>query len=132
MSRKSRKSRLGNFRSEFEQNVNAQLQREGFTYESEKFSYQVPRVYTPDFIHPNDILVECKGFFREGDTQKYKAIKDCLPCFHELVFVLMKPNQKVRKGAKLTMAEWCDKHEIKWYTIDTLEELIEYANARGN
>jgi len=30
------------------------------------------------------------------------------------------------------MAEWCDKHEIKWYTIDTLEELIEYANARGN
>jgi hypothetical protein len=132
MSRKSRKSRLGNFRSEFEQTVNTQLNRVGFDYESEKIQYHIPRVYTPDFVHPSGILVECKGFFREGDTQKYKSIVNCLPDDKELVFVLMKPNQKVRKGTKLSMGEWCDKHGIKWYNIDTLVELIDYANSRGN
>jgi len=132
MSRRSTKSRSKNFRSNFEQDVNQQLKSKGFDYESNKYAYQVPRVYTPDFIHPSGLLVECKGFFREGDTQKYKAIKDCLPSDHELVFVLMKPNQKVRKGAKLTMAQWCEKHGLKWYSLETLEELVDYAYARGN
>lgn len=128
MSRRRQRRKLGNFRSEFEQSVNERLKGQ-FEYETEKVSYYIPRVYTPDFVHPSGVLVECKGFFREGDTQKYKAIKDCLPCFNELVFVLMKPDQKVRKNTKLTMAQWCDKHGIKWYTIDTLQELIDYVNS---
>ena len=132
MSRKYRKSRSNNFRSNFEYDVNQQLKAKGFEYETSKYAYQVPRVYTPDFIHPSGILVECKGFFREGDTQKYKAIKDCLPEDNELVFVLMKPEQKVRKGTKLTMATWCEKHGLKWYSLDNLDELIDYVDARGN
>lgn len=132
MSRRFPKSRSKNFRSNFEADVNQQLKSQGFEYESNKYAYQVPRVYTPDFIHSSGLLVECKGFFREGDTQKYKAIKDCLPKENELVFVLMKPNQKVRKGAKLTMGGWCEKHGLKWYSLETLEELVDYAYARGN
>jgi len=128
MSRRSRKFRLGNFRSEFEQNVNDFLQKEGFSYETEKFTYEIPRVYTPDFIHDSGVIVECKGFFREGDTQKYRAIIDCLPAFHELVFILMKPNQKVRKGTKLTMAEWCNKYNIKWFSLETIQDLIDYVH----
>jgi hypothetical protein len=26
------------------------------------------------------------------------------------------------------MAEWCDKHEILWYNIDTLKELVSYVS----
>ena len=40
----------------------------------------------------------------------------------------MKPDQKVSKTTKLTMAQWCDKYNIKWYTIETLEELINYVS----
>jgi len=50
-----------------------------------------------------------------------------------LFFVLMSPNKKIRKGAKMTMSEWCDKEGILWYNIETLQELIDHVtNARGN
>ena len=46
----------------------------------------------------------------------------------ELIFVLMKPNQKVNKSTKLTMGKWCDKHDILWYNIETLKELVDYVS----
>ena len=61
--------------------------------------------------------MEAKGFFRVGDTQKYKAIRDCLNASQQLVFLLYKPDKKIRKGAKLSMSEWCDKEGLKWYTL---------------
>lgn len=129
MSRRSKKSR---FRSTFEQDVAKILQ--DFDYEPFTVPYTISRSYRPDFVHPvSGVLVECKGFFREGDTKKYTSIRDSLPSGQELVFVLMQPNKKIRKGAKMTMAEWCDKEGILWYTIETLEELISYvSDARRN
>ena len=131
MSRRSRKSKLGNFRSEFERDVATQLQPFGFSYEPFQVDYIIPRKYTPDFVYERGdraYLIECKGYFRAGDTQKYKAISRSLPWTQELIFVLMKPNQKVSKSTKLTMAEWCDKHNILWYNIDTLKELVDYVS----
>lgn len=137
MSQKSRKSRSkhSTYRSGFEEDVGKVLQSSGFTYEPGQWEYSVPRKYTPDFVYEGKrttILVECKGFFRSGDTQKYKAIRDSLSLFEELAFVLMKPNQKINKTTKLTMSQWCDKERIQWYTLDTLEELIKYANTSGD
>ena len=71
------------------------------------------------------LLLSVKGFFREGDTKKYTSVRDSLPRHQQLVFVLMNPDKKVRKGGKLTMAEWCERENIKWYNVDTLQELIE-------
>jgi len=129
MSRKSKRSR---FRSSFEQDVAKVLQ--DFDYEPFTVPYTISRSYRPDFVHAaSGVLVECKGFFREGDTKKYTSIRDSLPKEQELVFVLMQPNKKIRKGAKMTMAEWCDKERILWYNIETLEELISYvSDARRN
>jgi len=129
MSRRSKRSR---FRSTFEQDVAQILQ--GFDYEPFTVPYTISRSYRPDFVHAaSGVLVECKGFFREGDTKKYTSIRDSLPKGQELVFVLMQPNKKIRKGAKMTMAEWCDKEGILWYNIETLEELISYvSDARRN
>jgi hypothetical protein len=129
MSRK--KKAPAGFRSTFEYEVSQKLQPCGFSYEPTAIPYNVPRMYTPDFVFDQGefvVYVECKGYFRAGDTQKYKAIAKSLSWTEELVFVLMKPNQKVSKTTKLTMSEWCDKHKIKWYTIETLPELIDYAN----
>ena len=129
MSRRSKKSA---FRSTFEEDVSKILK--GFDYEPFTVPYTIQRSYRPDFVHSaSGVLVECKGYFRDGDTKKYTSIRDSLPAGQELVFVLMQPNKRIRKGAKMTMSEWCDKENILWYTIETLQELIDYvANTGGN
>ena len=66
--------------------------------------------------------MEAKGFFRVGDTQKYKAIRDSLPKKKQLVFLLYNPNKKLRKGSKMTMAEWCEKEKFKWYTLEDITD----------
>ena len=129
MNRRSKKSK---FRSTFEDDVSKILK--DFDYEPFTVPYIISRSYRPDFVHSaSNTLVECKGYFRDGDTKKYTSVRDSLPEGQELVFVLMSPNKKIRKGAKMTMAQWCDKEGILWYNIETLQELISYvANARGN
>jgi len=98
-----------------------------FDYECTHFPYTVQRKYLPDFYwKARGIVIECKGFFRDGDTLKYCSIRDSLPEGHQLIFVLSDPNKKVRKGGKITMGGWCDKENIKYYTLENLEELFEY------
>ena len=126
----SRKSQRSKFRSLFEKDVAKLLK--GFQYEPFTIPYTIHRNYRPDFVHSKSgTVVECKGFFREGDTKKYTSIRDSLPKHQRLVFVLMHPNKKIRKGATMTMAQWCDKEGIMWYTIDTLEELISDVSNNG-
>ena len=129
MSRKSKKSA---FRSTFEEDV-AKILKE-FNYEPFTVPYTISRSYRPDFVDPSGLyLIECKGYFRDGDTKKYTSIRDSLPESQELIFVLMQLNKRIRKGAKMTMAQWCDKEKILWYNIETLQELISYVtNARGS
>jgi hypothetical protein len=131
MSRKSQKSKLGKYRSGFEKDVGQQLQPFGFKYEPCQVPYSIERKSTPDFVYEQGgvtYYIECKGYFRAGDTQKYRSVKNCLGENEELIFVLMNENQRVNRGSKLTMAGWCDKHEILWYNIDMLQELVSYVS----
>jgi len=128
----SRRSKKSTFRSTFEEDV-AKILKE-FNYEPFTVPYTISRSYRPDFVDPSGLyLIECKDYFRDGDTKKYTSIRDSLPEGQELIFVLMQPNKKIRKGAKMTMSQWCDKEGILWYNIETLQELISYVtNARGS
>ena len=128
----SRRSKKSTFRSTFEEDV-AKILKE-FNYEPFTIPYTISRSYRPDFVDASGLyLIECKGYFRDGDTKKYTSIRDSLPEGQELIFVLMQPNKRIRKGAKMTMAQWCDKEKILWYNIETLQELISYVtNARGS
>ena len=107
-----------NYRSKLEEMVHSLLGTE-WLYEPFKVHYETKHTYTPDFVHTIDdyyeVLVEVKGYFRPGDTQKYKAIRDSLDGSQELVFFLSSPSKKVRKGAMLSMAQWCDKEGLKWF-----------------
>jgi len=126
----SRRFQKLSFRSKFEKDVSQHLH--GLLNEQFTVPYTIHRNYKPDFVHEaTGTLVECKGFFRDGDTKKYKSVRDSLPENQRLVFVLMHPNKKIRKGATMTMAQWCDKEEIMWYTIDTLQELISDVSNNG-
>jgi len=110
-------------RSKFEVLCADVLEPAGFLYEHCPFEYVVERRYTPDFQY-GDVLVECKGWFRQGDRQKYKSIRDCLPDNYELVFLLMSPGKIIQRGGRLTMGGWCDKEGLKWFSNP--QEVIDY------
>ena len=102
---------------------------EGFVFEPFDVPYIVKRKYKPDFVK-GDVLIECKGFFRAGDTAKYKSIKRDIEGTYELIFVLSNPSKKLRKGSKMNMGQWCDKEGIRYFTIDTVKELNYYMKTR--
>lgn len=106
------------YRSNLEKAVGAALGTQ-WAYEPFKVPYEIPKKYTPDFVYEGplvSIFVEVKGYFRVGDTQKYKAIRDSLGHDERLVFFLQDPNKKVRKGSSLTMSQWCEKEGLEWYS----------------
>ena len=105
------------FRSKLEAMV-ATLLGSDWDYEPFQVEYVTHRKYTPDFVrlvNDKQILVEVKGFFRADDRQKYKAIRDSLDEYQQLVFFLSSPFKKVQKGGMLTMAQWCDKEGFPWF-----------------
>jgi len=116
------KTNIIKYRNNFEADIGDKLV--DWNYEPYHIPYVTKRKYIPDFTKGN-ILVEAKGYFRVGDTQKYKAIRDSL-FSQELVFVLTNADKKVRKGSKITMGEWCEKEGFKWFTLETLKELKRY------
>ena len=72
------KTKYGMYRSGLEKKFAEVLPRKFMKYEPFDMPYITHRHYKPDFVYKDWLLVECKGFFREGDTLKYKSIRDCL------------------------------------------------------
>ncbi len=118
-----KKSSSSMYRSGLEKEFAENFAGLGFEYEPYSVKYTMHRLYKPDFVIGN-YLIECKGFFRVGDTQKYKAIRDSIN--NELIFVLSDPNKKVRKGSKLSMGQWCDKEGFRYFTVKQVKEIMEY------
>jgi len=114
----------GRYRSGLEQKFAEALPRKFMAYEPFDMPYTVHRHYKPDFVYKDWMLVECKGFFRAGDTMKYKSVRDCID--GELIFVLSDPNKKVRKGSKMTMGQWCEKENMAHFTVKNCDELMKY------
>lgn len=131
MKRKPKKS-FGQFRSALEQEFSKEVSRKGFDYEPYGVPYTVYRTYMPDFVHEKaKVMVEVKGFFRVGDTLKYKSIRDTIiEDGYELVFLLSNEHKKVRKGGKITMGQWCEKEGLKHYTLSTVHELVKYVEGK--
>lgn len=117
---KRTKKAITKFRSKLEALVNSKLGR-GWKYEPFVLPYVVHRNYVPDFVKGNK-LIEVKGYFRVGDTQKYKAIRDSLSSTQSLIFILADHRKKIRKGAKMNMGEWCDKEGFVWYDVKDLKK----------
>jgi hypothetical protein len=85
-------------------------------YEDEVILYDVPgrpAKYNPDFTLPSGVIVEGKGVFDAADRQKHLLIKAQHP-EREVRFVFSNPNGRIAPGAKMTLAEWCDKHGYKY------------------
>jgi len=120
MKKRTRKRRItsSKFRSKLEQKASLLLGEE-WEYEPYTIPFTMRRLYKTDFCK-GDIMIEVKGFFRPGDQAKYLAVRDSLEDGKELVFVFANPDKKVRKGAKSTMADWCERHGFRYYGINEL------------
>ena len=110
------------YRSKLEQDVASRLGK-GWEYEKVQVDYILEKTYLGDFARGTTI-VEVKGFFRPGDQAKYLAVRDsCLEEGYTFVFILSHPDKPVRRKAKLTMSEWCDKHNIPWFRVEDANKI---------
>lgn len=104
----------GPFRSQMEERLAAKLLAAGASYESLRFTFPARRRgYLPDFILPNGIVIEAKGWFVGGDRAKMLAVKKEHPNL-DIRFVLASPRQFTTQNRTMTQAEWCEKHGFPW------------------
>ena len=101
------------FRSGLEVKVATKLKESGveFEYETLKIKYRVDeiRTYTPDFVFPNGLIVETKGYFDSNDRKKHLLIKAQFPEL-DIRFVFQNSATKIRKGSKTSYGDWCQKN----------------------
>ena len=103
------------FRSQLEKRVATLLTTLGvsYKYESEKLSYTIEHNYTPDFVLPNYVYLEAKGYWSPQDRRKILNVKKSNPEV-DLRMVFQSPYNKISKKSKTTYAQWCEKHDIPW------------------
>lgn len=108
-------TRTAGMRSKFEDKIAKELEAKtvGFEYETVKVMYSMIHSYTIDFILPNGIMIETKGYFTAADRAKHLAIKQQMPKI-DIRFVFMKASNKLNKKSDTTYADWCDKYGFKW------------------
>ena len=103
------------FRSKLEDRVATLLEQLGisYEYETEKLSYTIEHTYTPDFVLPNYVYLETKGYWDAADRRKVLAVKRDNPEV-DLRMVFQSPYNTISKKSKTTYAKWCEKHDIPW------------------
>ena len=86
------------------------------SFESIKLPYTLSHTYTPDIILPNGVVIEIKGKFvvKGVDSRpKMLAIKAAFPQL-DVRFIFQTPHAPVAPRAKMTNAEWAEKHGFPW------------------
>lgn len=103
------------FRSGLEERIADLLVELGvkYEYESTKVPYVIQHSYTPDFILPNGVWLEAKGYWDSKDRKKIKSVIQQNPDI-DLRMVFQAPFNTISKKSKTTYAQWCDKLGIKW------------------
>ena len=128
---KSKHEKPIKFRSKLEESVANLLEGLGvsYQYESERVPYTIQHHYCPDFVLPNHVLLETKGYWDAKDRRKILAVKKDNPDI-DLRMVFQAPYNTISKRSKTTYAKWCDKHNIPWTSFHniTLDWLICPAN----
>ena len=103
------------FRSKLEERVADLMVELGVKYEYEctKIPYVIQHNYTPDFVLPNGVYLECKGYWDSDDRRKIKAVKTANPDL-DLRMVFQAPFNTISKKSKTTYAQYCERLNIPW------------------
>ena len=102
------------FRSKLEERVSELLQhhRVEYEYETVHLPYVLECKYKPDFILPNGIHLEVKGWLDDADRRKMVAVKKAHPNL-DIRFVFQGPF-KIIPRTKMTHAQWAEKYGFPW------------------
>lgn len=103
------------FRSNFEESIyeSATRSRKKLIHEPHFIPYVMKGAYLPDFILPNGIYIEAKGYLDAAACKKMIAVKKSNPHL-DIRFVFQNANGKRNKRAKLRNWEWAEKHGFPW------------------
>ena len=106
---------MNNFRSKFEEDMYnaARRSRKQLVHEPHFIPYIMRGNYLPDFLLPNGIFVEAKGYLDAAACKKMIAVKRSNPEL-DIRFVFQKANGKRNKRAKLQNWQWAEKHGFLW------------------
>lgn len=118
--------KAGAYRSSLEKLIQQQLADAGITaqYEPGRIEYvAAPKHYTPDFVLPNGIVIETKGYFLPADRTKHIAIKQQHPDI-DLRFVFQNPATHLSKTSRTTYADWCRKNGFLYASKRIPEEWL--------
>ena len=115
------KKKKTTFKSKLEASVAELLDQIGviWEYESHKVPYTIMHHYTPDFILPNGVCLETKGYWDAEDRRKILAVIRDNPDL-DVRMVFQAPFNKISKKSKTTYAQWCEKHNIKWAAVHAI------------
>ena len=115
------KKKTSKYKSGLEEQVAKLLEGLGVSYEYEscKVPYTIQHHYHPDFILPNHVHLEAKGYWSAPDRRKIAAVKKDNPDL-DLRMVFQAPYNKISKGSKTTYAIWCEKHDIPWTSFQDI------------
>ena len=115
------KKKTSKFRSGLEEKVADLLSELGilYEYETKKIPYVIQHNYTPDFILPNSVILECKGYWDAADRRKVKQVKKDNPDI-DLRMVFQSPFNTISKRSKTTYAQWCEKLDIPWTSFNNI------------
>lgn len=111
------------FRSKYEERIwkDAKKRKKKIKFEAEKLSYTLSCNYVPDFILPNGVYVEAKGYFDSRARSKMIAVKKCNPDL-DIRMLFMDSRKKLRKGSESTYADWCLRHGFPFADGDEIPE----------
>lgn len=91
----------------------AKRSRKRLEHEPYFIPYIMKGSYLPDFVLPNGIIVEAKGYLDAAACKKMKAVKASNPHL-DIRFVFQNANGKRNRRAKLRNWEWADRHGFPW------------------
>ena len=111
---------MNKYRSGLELSIAKQLKkfRINFCYEKLVILYIKPQEthkYIPDFRLANGIIIETKGRFVLSDRKKHLLIRKQYGDKYDIRFVFSNAKAKIYKGSKTTYADWCIKHNFKFF-----------------
>lgn len=106
------------FRSGFEKRIweNAKKARKPIEYEpqSPRIHYIIPYWYLPDFVLPNGIIVEAKGYLRPRDRTKMRKVRENNPDL-DIRFLFQNANMKLTKSRNSEMYwQWAERLGFQW------------------
>lgn len=85
-------------------------------YEVDTYTYERPSHYTPDWKIHDKLYLETKGEFAPAQRANMLAFKEQHPDI-EIVMVFADSRNLLHKKAKMTYAEWCDKHGLRYHDL---------------